>query len=118
MQTHLIAVLAGDGIGPEVTSEAVRVLEAVGERFGIRFAFSPHAVGAAAVAAAGDPLPADTRAAVLNADAGLLGAVGGPALDPAPRPLRPESGLPARRTPLGGYANLRPVEGDAGPGFC
>src|SRR5260370_13900658 len=118
MQTHLIAVLAGDGIGPEVTSEAVRVLEAVGERFGIRFAFSPHAVGAAAVAAAGDPLPADTRAAVLNADAVLLGAVGDPSLDHTPRPLRPESGLLALRSLLGVYANLRPVKANAALAFC
>src|SRR5260370_35796366 len=103
MQTHLIAVLAGDGIGPEVTSAAVRVLEAVGERFGIRFSFSPHAVGAAAVAAAGHPLPADTRAAVLNADAALLGAVGDPALDHPPRPLRPESGLLRRPSLLAAY---------------
>jgi 3-isopropylmalate dehydrogenase len=118
MTTHRIAVLPGDGIGPEVTSEAVRVLQAVGERFGIRFALSHHPVGAAAVAAAGDPLPAETRAAVVNADAVLLGAVGDPSLDHAPRPLRPESGLLALRSLLGVYANLRPVKANEALAFC
>ena len=76
VKAYTIAVLAGDGIGPEVTGEAVRVLQAAGERFGLEFALGQYAVGAAGVAAAGDPLPAETRAAVVKADAVLLGAVG------------------------------------------
>ena len=118
MTTHRIAVLPGDGIGPEVTGEAVRVLQAVGERFGIRFALKDHPVGAAAVAAVGDPLPAYTRAAVVKADAVLLGAVGDPSLDHAPRALRPESGLLALRSLLGVYANLRPVRATEALAFC
>ncbi|HEV8303507.1 MAG TPA: 3-isopropylmalate dehydrogenase [Gemmatimonadales bacterium] len=104
-----IAVLPGDGIGPEVIAEAERVLEAVGERFQVKIALSRFPIGATAVAAAGDPLPAGTRAAVQRADAVLLGAVGDPALDQAPRHLRPEAGLLALRALLGVYANLRPV---------
>jgi 3-isopropylmalate dehydrogenase len=107
--TFTIAVLPGDGIGPEVTAEAVRVLEVVSERFQLKFALSSFPIGAAAVATAGNPLPAETRAAVLGADAVLLGAVGDPSLDQAPRQLRPEAGLLALRALLGVYANLRPV---------
>ena len=109
MKPYTIAVLPGDGIGPEVTAEAVRVLEAVSERFKVKFALSHFPIGAAAVAAAGDPLPAETRAAVQRADAVLLGAVGDPSLDQTPRHLRPEAGLLALRALLGVYANLRPV---------
>jgi 3-isopropylmalate dehydrogenase len=108
-QRWTIAVLPGDGIGPEVTAEAERVLEAVAERFELRFATTRHAVGAAGVETAGDPLPEETRAAVAQADAVLLGAVGDPALDNAPRHLKPETGLLALRALLGVYANLRPV---------
>jgi 3-isopropylmalate dehydrogenase len=104
-----LAILPGDGIGPEVTAEAVRVLEAVGERFGLRFHLEYCAIGAAGVAAAGEPLPADTRRAVVASHAVLLGAVGDPSLDTAPRHLRPEAGLLGLRTLLGVYANLRPV---------
>ena len=118
MREYRIAVLPGDGIGPEVTAEAVRVLQATAEHFGIRFALSHFPVGAAAVAAAGDPLPPDTRAGVVNADAVLLGAVGDPALDHAPRHLRPESGLLALRALLGVYANLRPVAVNDALAFC
>ena len=75
---YTIAVLPGDGIGPEVTAEAVRVLESVGRRFDLEFTLDHHPVGAAGVATAGEPLPPATRAAVLDADAVLLGAVGDP----------------------------------------
>ena len=109
MKTFSIAVLPGDGIGPEVIAQAVRVLEAVGERFEIHFRSETFPVGAAGVAAANDPLPAETRAAVTGSDAVLLGAVGDPALDGAPRELRPETGLLALRKLLNVYANLRPV---------
>ena len=109
MKTHKIAVLPGDGIGPEVIAQAVRVLEAVGERFEIGFALDTFPVGAAGVRTANDPLPPETRAAVTRSDAVLLGAVGDPALDTAPRELRPETGLLALRKLLNVYANLRPV---------
>src|SRR5437762_13817448 len=109
MKTYAIAVLPGDGIGPEVIAQAVRVLEAVGERFDLRFALETFPVGAAAVAVAKHPLPPETRAAVLRSDAVLLGAVGDPRLDGAPRELRPEAGLLALRQLLQVYANLRPV---------
>jgi 3-isopropylmalate dehydrogenase len=109
MKTFSIAVLPGDGIGPEVIAQAVRVLEAVGERFDVRFALATLPVGAAGVAAANDPLPAETRAAVTSSEAVLLGAVGDPSLDGAPRELRPETGLLALRKLLNVYANLRPV---------
>jgi 3-isopropylmalate dehydrogenase len=106
---YTIAVLPGDGIGPEVITEAERVLEAVSARVKAKIALSRFPIGAAGVAAAGEPLPAETRAAVQRADAVLLGAVGDPSLDQAPRHLRPETGLLALRALLGVYANLRPV---------
>jgi len=109
MTRYTIAVLPGDGIGPEVIAQATRVLEAVGERFEVQFATDTYPVGAAAVRAANNPLPPETRAAVTDCDAVLLGAVGDPALDDAPRDLRPETGLLALRKLLSVYANLRPV---------
>ena len=109
MKTYRIAVLPGDGIGPEVIAQALRVLEAVGERFSLRFALETLPIGAAAVAVANNPLPPETRAAVVKSDAVLLGAVGDPSLDSAPRELRPETGLLALRKLLNVYANLRPV---------
>jgi len=109
MTTYRIAVLPGDGIGPEVIAQALRVLEAVGERFGLRFALETLPIGAAAVDVANNPLPPETRAAVVKSDAVLLGAVGDPSLDSAPRELRPETGLLALRKLLNVYANLRPV---------
>ena len=109
MKTYRIAVLPGDGIGPEVIAQAVRVLEAAGERFDLRFALETFPIGAAAVAVANNPLPPETRAAVVKSDAVLLGAVGDPSLDSAPRELRPETGLLALRKILNVYANLRPV---------
>jgi 3-isopropylmalate dehydrogenase len=109
MNPRSIAVLQGDGIGPEVLAEAVRVLRAAGERFGVTFDFHDHLVGGVAVHSLGDPFPPETRTAVARADAVLLGAVGDPALDQAPRERKPETGLLALRAALGVYANLRPV---------
>src|SRR2546425_5124019 len=109
VKSYTIAVLPGDGIGPEVIAQAERALEAAGDRFGIEFTLRRFPLGAAGVAAAGDPFPEETRAAVAQADAVLLGAVGDPALDQAPRHLSPEFGLLALRAQLGVYANLRPV---------
>ena len=109
MKRFRLVVLPGDGIGPEVTAEALRALAAVGDLFGYRFEVAEHAIGATAVARFGEPFPAATREAVTRADAVLLGAVGDPALDRAPRQQRPEAGLLALRKLLGVYANLRPV---------
>jgi len=104
-----LTVLPGDGIGPAVTAEALHVLGAVGELFGYRFDTTECAIGATAVARFGEPFPPVTREAVTQADAVLLGAVGDPSLDRAPRRQRPEAGLLALRKLLGVYANLRPV---------
>jgi len=109
MKEFTIAVLPGDGIGPEVTAEAVRVLTAVADLYGYRITTAEYAVGAAGVAEAGEALPARTRDAVVESDAVLLGAVGSPALARVTGDQRPEAGLLALRKLLGAYANLRPV---------
>lgn len=105
-----IAVLGGDGIGPEVTAEAVKVLEAVGERFGLIFHFEYLTVGGAAIDATGWPISDETLARCQAADAVLLGAVGGPKWDRLDPARRPEKALFALRKGLGLYANLRPVK--------
>jgi 3-isopropylmalate dehydrogenase len=104
-----LAVLPGDGIGPEVTAEALKVLRAAADLFGYRLETAEYAVGAAGVAESGDSLPECTRSAVTQADAVLLGAVGHPDLAAAEGKRRPEAGLLALRKLLGAYANLRPV---------
>jgi 3-isopropylmalate dehydrogenase len=104
-----LAVLPGDGIGPEVTEQAVRVLQAVADNFGHQVQVQRKNVGGAALAAANDPLPPDTLQACLSAGAVLLGAVGDPKFDHHPRELRPEAGLLRLRRELGAYANLRPA---------
>jgi 3-isopropylmalate dehydrogenase len=104
-----IAVLPGDGIGPEVTAEAVRVLGAVADLYGYRVAMPEYPIGAAAVRQYGLALPARTRDAVFDVDAVLLGAVGDPALADVEGSRRPEAGLLALRQLLGAYANLRPI---------
>jgi 3-isopropylmalate dehydrogenase len=109
MSRFTLAVLPGDGIGPEVTAEAVRVLRAVADLFGHRLDLAEYPVGAAGVAEAGSSLPARTRDGVREADAVLLGAVGHPDLASAEGERRPEAGLLALRKLLGVYANLRPV---------
>lgn len=104
-----IALLPGDGIGPEVTESLKSVLISVASQFGISFDFDEYAIGGAAIDATGEPLPADTLAGCLAADAVFLGAVGGPKWDALPRAQRPESGLLGLRRALSTYANLRPV---------
>ncbi|MFC7669049.1 3-isopropylmalate dehydrogenase [Hymenobacter humi] len=105
-----IVVLPGDGIGPEVCGEAVRVLKAVAERFGHHFHFDYHLMGAGAIDATGSPLPEATLAACHRADAVLLGAIGDPKYDNNPAAkVRPEQGLLQLRKSLGLYANIRPV---------
>jgi 3-isopropylmalate dehydrogenase len=104
-----IAILPGDGIGPEVITEAVCVLERVAEAFGHGLHLSSRAVGGAALVVSNDPLPNDTLQACLSSEAVLLGAVGGPAFDSYAPQLRPESGLLRLRRELGVFANLRPA---------
>src|SRR3984885_7004067 len=104
-----IAVLAGDGIGAEVTAEAVRALQKVASRFDHRFDFESALVGGAAIDATGSPLPPATLALATRADAILLGAVGGPRWSDPNAAVRPEQGLLQIRKALGLFANLRPV---------
>ena len=109
MVSATIAVLAGDGIGAEVTGEAVRALGAVGRKFGHSFEFEPALVGGAAIDATGEALPAATLALCRRSDAILLGAVGGPKWSAPDAPVRPEQGLLGLRKALDLFANLRPV---------
>jgi 3-isopropylmalate dehydrogenase len=109
-----IVVMPGDGIGPEVTSAAGRVLQAVADAFGHTFEFVPVLIGGAAIRAGQPPLPAETAAAAKGADAILLGAVGHPDFDHLPPDQRPEAALLALRRGVGAYANLRPARAWAG----
>jgi 3-isopropylmalate dehydrogenase len=104
-----ITTLPGDGIGPEVIDEAVRVLEAVAAKFGHELTLQKKDVGGAGLTRSHDPLPQDTLQTCLTSAAVLLGAVGGPAFDHVPRDLRPERGLLRLRRELGAFANLRPA---------
>jgi len=108
MSNHIV-VLAGDGVGPEVTAEAVRVLEAVSVRYSLGLEFEPALIGGAAYDAVGLPLPDATIAACKASTGVLLGAVGGPKWADIPVQHRPEQGLLAIRKALGLFANLRPV---------
>lgn len=103
-----IAVLAGDGIGPEVTNEALNVLNAVAKHGGHTFTYEDLRIGGVAIDADGSPLPEATLAATLKCDAALLGAVGHNKFNSYPPSQRPEAGLLKIRAELGGYANLRP----------
>jgi 3-isopropylmalate dehydrogenase len=107
--SYRIAVLPGDGIGPEVTGEAVRVLQAVGKHTGVRFEFEHALVGGAAIDATGGPLPPQTLALCRASRAILFGSVGGPKWDHLPQEQRAERGLLAIRKDLDLYANLRPA---------
>jgi 3-isopropylmalate dehydrogenase len=104
-----IVILGGDGIGPEVTAEAVRALEAVAQRFSHEFVFETHLIGGAAIDKTGSALPSQTVSACGTADAVLLGAVGGPKWSDPNAKVRPEQGLLAIRKALNLFANLRPV---------
>ncbi|HYB42058.1 MAG TPA: 3-isopropylmalate dehydrogenase [Candidatus Methylomirabilis sp.] len=109
MATHKIAVLAGDGIGQEVTPEAQKVLQVVGKATGVSFEFEPGLIGGAAIDATGAPLPPSTLRLCEESDAILFGAVGGPKWDAAPQERRPERGLLGIRKELDLFANLRPA---------
>ena len=104
-----VTVLPGDGIGPEVTAQAVQVLQTVAGIHGYKFEFAEHAIGGVAIRKFGSPFPRTTLDACLASDAVLLGAVGAPEFDRLPANQRPEAGLLLLRRALGGYANLRPA---------
>jgi len=105
-----LAVLPGDGVGPEVTNEAVKVLQAVGKRFGHSFKLHYGLIGGIAIDETGTALPEDTLKMCRRSDVVLLGAVGGPKWDDPLAKVRPEDGLLALRKKLGLFANLRPVK--------
>ncbi|HAL48705.1 MAG: 3-isopropylmalate dehydrogenase [SAR202 cluster bacterium] len=105
-----LTVLPGDGIGPEVIEESIKVLRAVGVRFGHEFEFQYGIVGGGAIDATGTPLPKETISLCRGVDAILFGAVGGPKWDDPSAKVRPEDGILAIRKQLGLFANLRPVK--------
>lgn len=105
-----IALLRGDGIGPEIVDSAVRVLSAVGEKYGHSFNFIPYDIGGVAIDKHGVPLPEETVAGCLASDSVLLGAVGGPKWDTLPGHLRPEKALLGIRAAMELFTNLRPAK--------
>ncbi len=110
MKQYNIALLRGDGIGPEIVDSAVRVLKAVGEKYSLSFTFTPYLIGGAAIDECGEPLPQKTVEGCLAADSVLLGAVGGPKWDNLPGQLRPEKALLGIRAAMGLFTNLRPAK--------
>lgn len=110
MREYNITVLKGDGIGPEIVDECIKVLDKVGEKFGFSLDYDYQLLGGAAIDAAGVPYPKETELACKASDAVLLGAVGGPKWDTLPSEIRPEKGLLAIRESLGLFANLRPAK--------
>ncbi|WP_411872616.1 3-isopropylmalate dehydrogenase [Vulcanococcus limneticus] len=110
MTSHRITLLAGDGIGPEITAVARELLDAVSRRHGFELLYDEQPMGGAAIDATGEPLPPSTLEACREADAVLLAAIGSPQYDSLPREKRPESGLLGLRSGLGLFANLRPVK--------
>lgn len=109
MKTYKIVLLKGDGIGPEIVTQAVKVLNRTGEKFGFTVSYDEALLGGSAIDATGVPLPQETVDKCKAADSTLLGAVGGPKWDTMPGNLRPEAGLLGIRGALGLYANLRPA---------
>lgn len=109
MKEYKIVVLKGDGIGPEIVTQAVKVLNRTADQFGFKFIFDEALLGGCAIDATGVPLPQETIDKCRAADSILLGAVGGPKWDNQPGDLRPEAGLLGVRGALGLFANLRPA---------
>jgi 3-isopropylmalate dehydrogenase len=105
-----IAVLAGDGIGPEVVDQALKVVKTIEKKFNHEFTYTPALVGAIAIDKTGDPYPAETHEICMKSDAVLFGAIGDPKFDNDPKAkVRPEQGLLRMRKSLGLYANIRPI---------
>ncbi|TWO19873.1 3-isopropylmalate dehydrogenase [Campylobacter hyointestinalis] len=109
MKRYNVCVIKGDGIGPEIADEAIKVLDSVSAKFGFELNYEYFLMGGAAIDVFGVPLPDETLDAALKSDAVLFGAIGGEKWDSLPRNLRPESGLLKIRKSLGAYANLRPA---------
>ena len=109
MTKHQITLLPGDGIGPEIISVAVEVLDAIASKHDLEFSFTEALIGGAAIDETGEPLPEATLTACRNSDAILLAAIGGYKWDNLPRNQRPETGLLGMRAGLGLFANLRPA---------
>ena len=105
-----IALLKGDGIGPEIVDSAVRVLEEIGKKYGHVFNFTPYLIGGCAIDACGEPLPKETVEGCLASDSVLLGAVGGPKWDTLPGNMRPEKALLGIRAAMELFTNLRPAK--------
>ena len=107
---YSIALLKGDGIGPEIVDSAVEVLKKIGAKYGHEFEFTPYLIGGCAIDATGEPLPEETVKGCLASDSVLLGAVGGPKWDGLPGNKRPEKALLGIRSALGLFTNLRPAK--------
>ena len=108
-KNYNISLIKGDGIGVEIVNEAVKVLDAVANKFDLNFDYKEYLMGGCAIDATGNPLPQETIDGVKASDACLFGAIGGPKWDNQPRELRPESGLLRFRKEMGVFANLRPA---------
>ncbi|MSN97109.1 3-isopropylmalate dehydrogenase [Campylobacter sp. FMV-PI01] len=109
MKSYNICVIKGDGIGPEIIDEAIKVLDTVSNKFNFELNYEHMLMGGAAIEVFGEPLPEQTLEVALKSDAVLFGAIGGPKWDNLERHLRPESGLLKLRKGLGAFANLRPA---------
>ena len=109
MKKYNISIIKGDGIGPEIVDEAIKVLDAVSGACGFELDYKEYLMGGIAIDMTGTPLPKETVTGVLNSDACLFGAIGGEKWDTLPRELRPETGLLNFREAMGVYANLRPA---------
>lgn len=110
MKSYKIAVIKGDGIGPEIVDEAIKVLDAVSAKEDFELSYEEYLMGGSAYDVKGTPLPDETIEGCLNSDAILFGAIGGEKWDDLPRDLRPESGLLKLRKSLDVFANLRPTQ--------
>ena len=110
MREYQVALIRGDGIGPEIVDSAVTVLEAAAKKYGFGFRFTAYPAGGEAIDRTGEPLPQETVDGCLASDSVLLGAVGGPKWDTLPGHLRPERALLGLRSALGLYTNLRPAK--------
>ncbi|ADY73809.1 3-isopropylmalate dehydrogenase [Desulfurobacterium thermolithotrophum DSM 11699] len=110
MKTFKIAVLPGDGIGPEIVKQAVKVMDAVSEKFNVKLEYNYGLIGGAAIDECGIPFPEETKEIILSSDAVLLGAVGGPKWDNLDFSIRPERALLGMRKLLNAFANLRPAK--------
>lgn len=108
-KSYKISIIKGDGIGPEIVDEAIKILDAVSYMYDFTLSYDEYLMGGAAIDVTGEPLPKETVTGVLNSDACLFGAIGGAKWDSLPRELRPETGLLKFRKEMGVFANLRPA---------